>query len=318
MTNEPQHISVIDPIAPAIERVKQMLFKPFDLARWFNIGFCAWLAYLFSGGFPNPYRGRDHGGIHPGEVVGQAKEFVLNNIVWVLPLIIGGGVLIIALALVMAWIRSRGEFMFLHCVAMNKDEVKSPWHKFREHANSLFLFRIVLGIIGAVITSMLVLPIILLIVLIMAKSGDGLNLMFLASIILLVLLLFVAVICLILVRKFTIDFVVPIMFLRTTSCVEGWREFLQLLGGSKGAFALYVLFQMVIGMAVSVIVIAAICITCCCACCIMMIPYLGTVLFLPILVFARAYSAYYLRQFGPQFDVFAGETVQPVPPPQVV
>ena len=93
---------------------------------------------------------------------------------------------------------------------------------------------------------------------------------------------------------------------------------MQLLGGRKGAFALYVLFQMVIGMAVSVIVIAAICITCCCACCIMMIPYLGTVLFLPILVFARAYSVYYLRQFGPQFDVFAGETIQPVPPPQVV
>ena len=318
MTNEPQHIGVIDPINPAIKRVKQMLFKPFDLARWFNIGFCAWLAYLFSGGFPNFYRGQHDGGIHPGAVLGQAKEFVLNNIVWVLPLIIGGGVLIIALALVVAWIRSRGEFMFLHCVAMNKDEVESPWHKFREHANSLFLFRIVLGIIGVVVTGMFILPIILLIVLVAAKSGDGLNLMLVASIVLLVLLFFVVIICLMLVRKFTIDFVVPIMFLRTTSCVEGWREFLQLLGGRKGAFALYVLFQIVIAMAISVIVIAAICLTCCCACCVMMIPYLGTVLLLPILVFERAYSVYYLRQFGPQFDVFAGETIPPVPPPQVV
>jgi hypothetical protein len=317
MTNEPQHISVIDPINPAIERVKQMLFKPFDLARWFNIGFCAWLAYLLSGGFAGS-QGRHDGGIHPGGLLGQAKEFVLNNLLWVLPSIIVGAALVIVLVLVIVWLRSRGEFMFLHCVAMNKDEVKSPWHKFREHANSLFLFRVVLGIIGTVVTGMFILPIILLIVLVAAKSGDGLNLTLVASIVLLAMLFFVVIICLMLVRKFTIDFVVPIMFLRTTSCVEGWREFLQLFSGRKGAFALYVLFQIVIAMAISVIVIAAICITCCCACCVMMIPYLGTVLLLPILVFERSYSVYYLRQFGPQFDVFAGETIQPVPPPQVV
>jgi len=314
MTNEPQYISVIDPINPAIERVKQMLFRPFDLGRWFNIGFCAWLAYLFSGGFANPYRGQGH----PGAVIGQIKEFVFGNLVWVVPLIISGGVLIIALAMVIVWLRSRGEFMFLHCVALNRDEVREPWHKFRQQGNSLFLFRIVLGIIGAVSVGMLILPIILLIVLVAGKSGDSVNLMLVAGVILLTMLFVVVLICLALVRKFTMDFVVPIMFLRTAGCVDGWREFMQLLSGRKGAFALYVLFQIVIAMAVGMIVVATICLTCCCACCVMMIPYLGTVLLLPIFVFQRAYSLYYLRQFGPQFDVFAGETVQAVPPVQVV
>jgi hypothetical protein len=36
-----------------------------------------------------------------------------------------------------------------------------------------------------------------------------------------------------------------------------------------------------------------------------MIPYLGTVLMLPILVFERSYSLYYLAQYGPEWDVFA-------------
>jgi hypothetical protein len=286
----------------------------------FNIGFCAWLAYLSGGGGGGGGGGSPNSGFyrhHPANVLQHTKEFVLANLFWLIPTIIAGAALVIVLVLVIVWIRSRGEFMFLHCVAMNKDEVKAPWHKFREHANSLFLFRVVLGIIGAVVTGMFILPIILLIVLVAAKSGDGLNLMLVASIVLLALLFFVVIICLMLVRKFTIDFVVPIMFLRTTSCVEGWREFLHLLGGRKGAFALYVLFQIVIAMAIGVIVVATICLTCCCACCVMMIPYLGTVLLLPILVFERAYSVYYLRQFGPQFDVFAGETVQPAPP-QVV
>ena len=39
--NVPQipHVSVIDPISPAIERVRTVLFRPFDLGRWFIIGF---------------------------------------------------------------------------------------------------------------------------------------------------------------------------------------------------------------------------------------------------------------------------------------
>jgi hypothetical protein len=40
----------------------------------------------------------------------------------------------------------------------------------------------------------------------------------------------------------------------------------------------------------------------------MIIPYLGTVLLLPILVFKRAYSLHYLAQYGPQYDVFPSAT----------
>ena len=36
----------------------------------------------------------------------------------------------------------------------------------------------------------------------------------------------------------------------------------------------------------------------------MMVPYLGTVLLLPVLVFQRAYSLHFLAQFGPAYDVF--------------
>jgi hypothetical protein len=104
------------------------------------------------------------------------------------------------------------------------------------------------------------------------------------------------------------DFVVPIMFLRTTSCTGGWREFLGLLSANKARFALYILFQIVIAIAIGAIILAAVCVTCCCAACILAIPYIGTVLILPLLVFKRAYSLLYFRQFGPQFDVFSPET----------
>ena len=50
VTNSHREISVTEPVSPALERVKTMLFKPFDLGKWFTIGFCAWLAFLGKGG----------------------------------------------------------------------------------------------------------------------------------------------------------------------------------------------------------------------------------------------------------------------------
>ena len=127
---------------------------------------------------------------------------------------------------------------------------------------------------------------------------------FIPLLVFVILIFILLIIAFSIVFKFTVDFVVPIMYLRSCTCPEGWRQFLQILSHNKGRFVLYILFQIVIAMAISVIVLAGVCLTCCCACCIMAIPYIGTVLLLPILVFQRAYSLMYLRQYGNQFDVF--------------
>ena len=42
--------------------------------------------------------------------------------------------------------------MFLHCVALDKAEVAEPWSKFAGVANSLFRFRICLGLVGMILT----------------------------------------------------------------------------------------------------------------------------------------------------------------------
>ena len=57
-------------------------------------------------------------------------------------------------------------------------------------------------------------------------------------------------------------------------------------------------------MAIGAIVFMAIIVTCCIAACFLALPFVGTVLLLPILVFKRAYALYFLAQFGPQYDVF--------------
>lgn len=307
-SQRPAAISVIDPITPAIDRTRLMLFQPFDLGRWFVIGFCAWLANFGKGGGSGGgghggggYKGGGSADFH--QSLHYAKEYTLDNIGWIVPLVASIIIVGILLWLLLTWLSSRGKFMFLHCVAENKAEVKVPWSKFREHANSLFVFRIVLFLIGFALIG---LPIILVIGFAVITAASGFpTITTLFGCIMVAFVVLIIAIALALVSKFTTDFVVPIMFMRTTSCNAAWREFLSILSENKARFALYILFQIVIAIAIGAIIFAGFCIgTClCCASILLLIPYISTVVTLPLHVFSRSYSLYYLQQFGMQFDV---------------
>lgn len=315
MNSNEIHVGVIDPIGPAIEKVKTILFRPFDIGKWFIIGFCAWLAYLGSngrGGGGGGGRGGGHSNVSEG--INQAKEYILVNLGWILPVASILVLLVIAIWFVFTWLSSRGQFMFLHCVANNNAEVSVPWTKFRQHANSLFLFRIVVGLIGFVTTG---LPLLLAIgIIIMMIATEGAIAVGVFGGVILAMFILAGAIIFGLISKFTKDFVVPIMFLRTTSCTAGWREFLTILSGNKARFALYILFQIVIAIVIFTIVSMGFCIGLCFCCIslILLIPYINTVVLLPIHVFKRSYSLLYLRQFGPEFDVFSlvAENFQPL------
>lgn len=311
----PPTVSVIEPISPAFEKVKTILFSPFDLRKWFVIGFCAWLAYLGKGGGGGNGGGGGRGGRAPNihEGIGQAKVFVLENLAWIIPVALIGVMLIIVIWLVLTWLSSRGRFMFLHCVAQNKAEVKVPWAKFQQHANSLFLFRIVLGLIGL---GAIGLPCLLaggiIAIMIVGNIPDIAGVF---GIVMIVLMIVAIAIVFTVIGKFTTDFVVPIMFLRTTSCIAAWREFLTILSANKARFVLYILFQIVIALVIFTIISMGFCIGLCfcCVSLLLLVPYIRTVILLPVLVFKRAYSLLYLGQFGPEFDVFRPETEMALP-----
>ncbi|HZL78457.1 MAG TPA: hypothetical protein VFC17_06360 [Candidatus Limnocylindrales bacterium] len=315
-SSHPREIGVTEAIEPAYERVKQMLFKPFNLTKWITIGFCAWLAGFGEsggggGGF-NGYNGGDHhfngnnGGEHIRQVCHQARDYALVNLYWIIPVAIMVVLVVVALWLLVLWLSSRGKFMFLHCVALDKAEVEVPWRKFAGAANSLFWFRLVVGLSGMVVMLPLLGFIALSIVRMVLQGGPdvagGMSVVGLGLVFFLLALVFA------LIHKFLVDFVVPIMFLRGGSCLAAWREFYALLSANAGKFTVYILFQIVLTMAIGALVLMAILVTCCLAGCLMLLPFVGTVLLLPVLVFKRAYPLYYLAQYGPQYDVF------PIPP----
>lgn len=303
MTTQPANISVTDPVSGAIERVRQVLFRPFDLGRWFTIGFCAWLAFLGErGASGGNFGGGNH---HSGDfhqAVDHAREFALQNLWWIAPVVVIAATLAFALWVLLVWLNSRGKFMFLHCVALNKAEVREPWNRFASAANSLFQFRIVLGLIGMVLT----LPALAFVgfsIFRMCYFG-GWNFAGVMVVIGVGLAMVLIGILFALIRKLTTDFVVPIMFIRQKRCLEAWSEYRHLMAANLWHFVLYILFQIVLSLAIGAIVLTIVIFTCCIAGCFLAIPYIGTVLFLPVLVFSRAYSLCYFAQYGPEYNVF--------------
>ena len=298
------NISVIDPVSSAFERVKLVLFQPFDPGKWFVIGFCAFLANLCQGG------GGGGGSTIENVNWGEIREFIAQHLLVII--IVVATLLLVGFVIwiVLLWLSSRGRFMFLHCVAENKGEVRAPWHKYRIQGNSLFMFRLALGFISLFVFGLLI-GIAAILAYVLGRDAG------LAPIIIIVVLTILLLIPLGitfgLIGKFTEDFVVPVMYLRNALCMDSWREFMSLLSANKGRFALYILFHIVIDMAIGAIIAAVVLATCCCACCIMMIPYIGTVLLLPVFVFVRSYSLHYLAQYGPDYDAFAQPEIAPPP-----
>ena len=306
MNTLPRPVSVLDPVSLAIERVKEILFRPFDPIRWLTIGFCAWLATLGE----NMGGGGGGGGNNNGNGAGpqsfndfwnEGMEYVTANLSWIVLAAAGVILFVIALGLLITWLNSRGQFMFLHNVATGRAEVVAPWNTFASHANSLFLFRVILGLGMFALSlpflsaglwslfSMLRREEIAAVPMILAVVGLGLTLL---------LGLIYGVIA-----KLTTDFVVPIMALRGSPCRVAWIEFAGLLRAHAGTFLLYLIFSIVLGVAVAVAILLG-AIICCIACCFLAIPYIGTVLLLPVYVFLRSYSAFFFAQFGPTYDVF--------------
>ncbi len=309
-------IDVIAPIGPAIERVKTMLFRPFDLSKWLAVGFCAWLAWLGEswGGGPNLNipSGRRRGGPDFDEF----GRFIMSNLAWLIPLAAAIVFIGLVLWLLFAWLSSRGRFMFTNSVARNTGEIAQPWTRYARQGDSLFLFRVCLALLSLVtMVPVLVAGVLTVIAMVEAHGFSFLGLLALIGI---ACVFFALALLFLVISKLLGDFVVPVMMLREVTVVPGWREFIGLVSGHKAALLLYLLFQVVIQFATGLIVLVAVIVTCCLAGCLLMVPYIGTVVLLPILVFERAYSLYYLAQFGPAYDVFAAPSPQapPAPPPQ--
>jgi hypothetical protein len=296
-------IQFMEPLSRAWGRMKIALFKPFDIHKWFVVGFNAFLAGLMdatngSGGA----RGGKDGNF--GEFIHfprTAWAWLMDNPGWAIAILFAVAVGVVVIV-VLSWASSRGVFMFLSSVVHDRVEIAKPWREYQKEGNSLFVWRLVFGLACFVLFAGLAA---LFFVQGAALYDGGLGRALpIAFIVGLGLLILVVVLLCGYITLFLKDFVAALMFKNRISAVEAWRLFLRLLGRYPFHFLGYGILVFLLMLVFVFVVIVAGLVTCCIGWLLLVIPYIGTVVTLPVWYTFRAFSLEFLAQFGPEYDVF--------------
>ncbi len=297
------NIEYFEPLSRAWNRMKMALFKPFDLTKWFVIGFSAFLAGLTEGtGSHGTSRVGDDWSFREFiEFPNRAWDWLMDNPGWFIA-IIAFTVVLIAVGVTFTWLSSRGMFMFLDNVARDKAEVAKPWKQYKTEGNSLFLWRLVFGLICFALFIMFFVFFFTTGAFIYRESlYRHVPVSFLVG---MGLLFFFMIIIIGYISMFLKSFVVPIMYKNKIKTTQAWSRFLKLFGEHPFHFILFGIFVFLLTIMFVILMIVAGLLTCCIGIILLIIPYIGTVVSLPVWYTLRAFSLEYLAQFGPEYDVF--------------
>jgi hypothetical protein len=197
------------------------------------------------------------------------------------------------------WLGARGQFLFLDNIVRNRGAISWPWHYYKRQANSLFgLYLLFMVISFAILLPILIVAIVMCIPLFQQhrwpEGGEiagfvALGLAYLALAIVIGFVVFVF-------REFGI----PLMFRQGLLARSAFWASMNLIRQHTGSVVVFVLLRIAIFIGVAILSV----IICCATCCIGALPYIGTVLLLPVLVYVKCFTLDCLAQFGPECDVW--------------
>jgi hypothetical protein len=288
-------IEIFKPFGEAFELMKKILFQPFDLKKWLVIGFAAFLAGHFGGGggfsFPSPSKNFSF------QTAEAATAPNLEQWKSWLPIAIPAVIIIgLVVILLFLWLKARGNFVFTDCIVRNRGTIVAPWREYRKEGNSYFGFILAVAL-GSMIVFAIMFVLFAALGLIEFGQGKTTPVTSIGALVFLFLFWFLFVVF-VNVLTYFMPFV---MYRQRCGAIDAFREVLRLITGNIGVFILFCLFGFVLFLAMIMTGAIVSCLTCCIAA----LPYVGTVILLPVYVCLRAFGLLFLRQFGPDYDVWA-------------
>ena len=309
-------ISYTQPLWRAWDRAKGMLFRPFRIETWLVLGASAFLTQMLGhSGMLMNWNGSMGDSHHRSldanteAALDRVRETLLRWLANPAVLAAIAAILIVfaVAALVLAWVAARAEFVFLDGVAVRRARFLDPWRRSGKLGRSLFLWR-------AAFSFAWLLPILCVAVpfsstVVGMIRGDAFAWPPLGGMIVGCGLATVSALAIGWVNLLMDSFVVPLMYRHDEHASQAWMRFLPLLGAHAGEFVAFTVFTVVLAIGVGVALTIAGVGTCCVGLVLMIIPYVGSVVLLPVTVTARALGPLFLAQFGPEWAVFPPEPV---------
>jgi hypothetical protein len=300
------NIEYLEPLSRGWDRMKKALFKPFDLRKWCVVGFTAFLAGLteWHGGGSHRWTPQvgGNGWREFFHFPVEAREWLADNPLWA-TLILIGVVALVILSVILTWLSSRGKFMFLDNVTHDRSQVTAPWHEYQTLGDSLFVWRLILGFVGfAVFIGYLVFCFLSL----YGMYENGLSRQTLAmNVLTMGLGLFGLILVAGYVTVFLEDFVVVIMYKQDLATLQAMERFWNLFKTRPLSFLLYGILVFFLHIFVVFLVILVGLFTCCIGFFLLAIPYVNSVVLLPVSYTLRTFSLEFLAQFGAGYNVFS-------------
>jgi hypothetical protein len=251
-------ISASEAISPALERTKQICFRPFKFGRWLKLavvtaftGEVATTSCNFraptsaSGGSPGPIytpppsMGGILGVLHAIPVILLALAFIAAIGVFVL---------------VMSYLWCQFRLTLIDTVLTGECRIRESWEKYGQAGIRLFGFYLLSSMLMVVTAiGLLVLPLMS-----AARSGvfrqPGGGLAYLLGAGAILLLIFVIVVVLFwIVVVFLKDFVAPVLALEDLTIGEAWGRVKTIASADPGAFVVYILMKIVLAIASGII-----------------------------------------------------------------
>lgn len=257
---QPAQRSAVDCVGPALETAKNIMFKPFQWAKWWRIGLLGLATGEAAGSGGCNFNLGDLSKL--GESTSRPGQEFLQSTPWhglspaqiavVVTVLV---MLLVLLVVVHLYIGSVLRFVLFDAVTRGRYRLREGWSRWQAHGVRYFGFQLLLIFISLVGYGVLIgLPV-------MAGVSMGVfknaqqhwGLIALGVLIFLPLVLLFALGMAVVIVLFK-DFGVPMMALEELPGMEAWRRVWAMVRGAKGDYALYIILKIGLTMLAAIVV----------------------------------------------------------------
>ena len=246
-------LSATQAIAPAVERTRNLLFRPFALGTFLKLCAVAVLTEGYSGNFNFPSHRARAGHLAAAPLALHLSPSLLAALVIV-------GVAAVVLAVVLFYLAVRLRFALFECLVHQTRLLAPGWHKYRFQAFRFFLVSIGIGLAFLAAAGLILVPFALGFFHLYRQAQATGHFPVAAAIALalpLIPLFLLLILAGLLVDLVLRDFMLPHMALEDASAGQAWAAVRSRIARETGAFFLYAVLRILLPLAAGIALLLA-------------------------------------------------------------
>jgi hypothetical protein len=242
-------ISAADSVSPAIQRTRDLLFRPFSWGTYLKLGLVA----IVTEGVGNNFHSSSHGGHPTGH--GPAGPMLYHFTPEIVAVIVAAVLLAIVVSLFVFYLITRLRFAFFHCLIHNSKEIRPGWWLYGAQAMRFFWMNVVVGLCFLLLVVLVALPFVAGFWRLIRETPPGghpdlgLLLSLVLPLIPIILLLALAAILTDIILR---DWMLPHYALEDATAGEAWASVWVRIMDEKKQFAVYALLRVVLPIVVGI------------------------------------------------------------------